>query len=125
MDTKPLSIEESKSHAEKIELAAERMKKRGASRKKIHDERHQELFRKFEVGEEVLLRANNVSDNEKKEIAKFFSKYEGPYKIKRLVGEATYILENENHEERGQFHTHDLPYKRRKEDTQTCVVLFV
>ena len=73
----------------------------------------------------MLLRANNVSDNEKKEIAKFFSKYEGPYKIKRPVGEVTYILENQNHEERGQFHTQDLlRYKRRMNDTQTCTILF-
>ena len=84
------------------------------------------MFKKFEIGEEVLLRANNVSDNEEKEIAKFFSKYESPYKIKRLIGEATYILENENHEERGQFHIQDLVrYKRRMNDTQTCAVLFV
>ena len=105
---KPVVQGEDKNHEEKIELAAERIRKRGAARKKTHDEKHHEPFRKFKVGEEVLLWANNVSDNEKREIAKFFSKYGGPYTIKRLVGKATYILENENHEERGQFHTPDL-----------------
>ena len=52
---KPAAQGEDKNHEEKIELAAERIRKRGASRKKTHDEIHQELFRKFEVGEEVLL----------------------------------------------------------------------
>ena len=76
------------------------------------------MFRLFEIGEGVLLKANNVSDNEKQEIAKFFAKYEGPYIIQRKVGEATYILHDGiTNQERGQLHTNDLIlYKRLIQD---------
>ena len=47
---KPAVQGKDKNHGEIIELAAERIRKRGAARKKTHDERHQELFRRFEVG---------------------------------------------------------------------------
>ena len=87
-------------HEEKIIYARTRMEIK-AKRKKRHDNANKSMFRFFEISEEILLKANNVSDNEKQEIAKSFSKYEGPYMIQRKVGEVTYILYNEiTHEER-------------------------
>lgn len=99
------------SHTEKLCLARERIIHKGRQRKQRHDQ--QKKFSEFNEGEEVLVIANNISNNENRQIAKFFSIYEGPYEIHRKVGEATYLLTHRNKKERGRFHISKLkPYRR-------------
>ena len=71
------------SHEEKINVAEENMKKKGEKRKKEFNNKNKNQLLILNGGDEVLLKANNISDNEKKEISKFFTKYEGPYVIKK------------------------------------------
>lgn len=52
----------------------------------------------------MLVKANNVSDREQGKIANFFAIYEGPYRIVKKVGEATYSLNSLTAKERGRFH---------------------
>lgn len=87
----------------KITLAKRNIIKKGKARASKFNKEHKMC--KFNVGDLVLLRALNVSDTEKKKMAKLFEIYEGPYRLKRQVGEATYVLENPiDHKERGRFH---------------------
>ena len=60
------------SHEEKNSLARTRMLKAADKRKRKHDETNKNLFRTFSIGDEVLLKANNVSDNEKKRLQNSF-----------------------------------------------------
>lgn len=66
----------------------------------------------FAVGDLVLLKSNPVSSVLSSETKKLLLLYEGPYRIKRIVGLHTYILEyNDGRSERGQFHaSHLKPY---------------
>ena len=57
------------------------MIKAADQRNKKYDETNKDLFKTFSISDEVLLKAYNVSDNEKKEIVKFFPKYKGPYAV--------------------------------------------
>lgn len=66
----------------------------------------------------MLVLANNVSNLENREISKFFSFYEGPYKILRKVGVATYLLIGDNNKERGRFHISNLKRYGRLDQTQ-------
>ena len=66
----------------------------------------------FQIGDAVLIRANNVSSE--KHIAKFFHVYEGPYFIKESVGKDTYLLSHPSNGIRGKFHLSLLkPYYSR------------
>ena len=49
---------------------------------------------KFQVCEKVLLRAYPMSDLNKRAIGKFCNIFEGPYKVSKEVGVATYQLED-------------------------------
>lgn len=51
-------------------------------------------YTKFEVGQSVWLKANNMSSAEDGEIKKLFLLYEGPYRIKDIAGHNAYTLEN-------------------------------
>lgn len=68
----------------------------------------------FEGNEEVLIRANNVSDAGDGKIAKFFAVYEGPYTMKNKVGANTFLLiDPTSMKERGKFHASKLKRYRR------------
>lgn len=82
-------------HTEKVDLgydqknvfARENISRKAAKRRaRFNQERK---FKYFEVGNRVLLKANNVSDFENGNIAKVFSVYEGPYIIKKIYGKTT------------------------------------
>lgn len=62
------------------------------------------IFIRFEDGDEVLVKANNVPDSEMQKITKFFSMYEGPCSIPKKIGEATYLIDDKKEKERGRFH---------------------
>lgn len=97
---------------EKIYLARERIKKKGERRSERWNK--DRVFTELQIGEEVLVKANNVSDSDQNKISKFFSIYEGPYVVKRKVGDATYLITGEREKERGRFHISNLKkYKRR------------
>lgn len=69
-------------------------------------------FTKFTEGQLVWLKSNNISSSEEKEIKKMFLLYEGPYRIKRIVGHNAYLLEDRvNKNVRGIFNVVSLkPY---------------
>ena len=71
----------------------------------------------FLPGEQVLVKACNVSNTATGRIAKFMALYEGPYKISKQIVRNTYILVNMNtNQERGLFHAMDLkPYRSERD----------
>ena len=98
----------------KIMLAKENIKKRAKKRKDKNDERKKNMFITFKIDDLVYLKANNVSNLEKKVIDKFFNIYIGPFKIKKIVYDYTYILVDPNtNMEKGLYSINDLkPYKK-------------
>lgn len=59
----------------------------------------------FTVGDLVLLRSNPVSSTIRSEMKKFLLLFEGPYKIKKKIAPATFILVSpDSDKERGMFH---------------------
>lgn len=93
----------------KIALARERILKKGKKRAEKYNKKHAEFFTTFEIGEEVLVKANAVSSLENKEIAKFFSLFEGPYVVQRKIGKNSYFLVDKlNERERGRFNVVSL-----------------
>lgn len=90
-------------HNAKLCLVDRNIRKHGKRRADRFNRSHK--MTNFNIGDLVLVKALNVSDTVNKKMAKFFDLYEGPYKIKRQIGEATYILETKDTEiERGRFH---------------------
>lgn len=60
----------------------------------------------FKVGDQVLIRAQQVSDSAQNIIAKFCQLYEGPYTVTRRIGQATYELRDPKQDKiRGVFNT--------------------
>lgn len=99
------------SHVETLCLARERIIRKGKKMAERYDENR--VFTEFKEGDEVLVKDNNVSNSDLHQIAKFFAVYEGPYIVKRKVGDATYLFVGEKEKERGRFHISNLkPYKR-------------
>ena len=96
-----------RNHEELIFLAQENMKRR---RKKQSDKFNREhRMSIYSEGQLVLVKALNVSNPAAKQIAKFMPLYEGPYRVKKRVGKASYLLEFiREPRERGFFHTHNL-----------------
>ena len=73
-------------------------------------------FVNYEINEKVLLKANNISSAEKREVAKFFSNYKGPYVIKKKIHNNTFILKYiDSEKERGEFHARKLKHYYDKE----------
>lgn len=63
-------------------------------------------FTNFEEGQLVWLRANHISSADDGEIKKLFMIYEGPYKIKKVIGHNAYkLIYPENGKVRGNFNT--------------------
>ncbi|XP_074037740.1 uncharacterized protein [Leptinotarsa decemlineata] len=58
-------------------------------------------YREFSVRELVLLRANTTSSSLKAETKKFLLLYEGPYKVKKRVSFATFVLTYLDEQETG------------------------
>ena len=73
---------------------------------------------KFRLGDLVLVRTHYQSDAMQKRIEKFCELYTGPFKIKDVLGESTYVLvdcHNEN-KIRGKFNIRQLkPYYAKEE----------
>lgn len=66
-------------------------------------------YRHFREGDLVLLRANNTSSSIDAETKKLLLLFEGPFKIKKQVRDATYVLEGlDTKKERGIFHASHL-----------------
>ncbi|KAL7304694.1 hypothetical protein TKK_0002935 [Trichogramma kaykai] len=95
------------------QLAYDRIKsKRSKRADKVNEKRGN--CDKFLVGDNVLIRCKNTSDQENKILAKFMQIYEGPCSIKSILGENTYVLEDSKSRVKGQFHVNDLiRYKQR------------
>lgn len=70
------------------ELAAERLRKRAASRKQKFDSKFQPLVLK--VGDPVLIKAHRLSSAKDAVIKKFFALYEGLFYIGKIVGANSY-----------------------------------
>ena len=98
----------------KIMLAKDRIQKRAKKRKNKNDEKKKNLFITFKENDLVYLKANNVSNLEKKVIDKFFSIYIGPFRVKKIVYDYTYILVDPiTNIEKGLYNINDLkPYKK-------------
>lgn len=108
-------VESEKTQEDWILIARRNMNHRRGKQAKDFNSKHR--FTQYAVGDYVLVKALNVSNPAKKQIAKFMSLYEGPYVIKKVIHGASYILKHvQGNRERGLFHTHDLrPYL---EDTE-------
>ena len=65
---------------------------------------------KFKIGEKVLIRTYYQSDAIQKRIEKFCELYCGPYKVHRILGDATYLLVDCNGESkiRGKFNVKQM-----------------
>lgn len=62
-------------------------------------------YKPFEVGQLVLLKANNISSATDDVTKKFCLLFEGPYRVKKAIHHKTYVLEwPESGKERGVFH---------------------
>lgn len=72
----------------------------------------------LEIGGTVLLRANPISDAINQIVAKLCDLFEGPYVIKRKIGDATYTLAHigDEDKERGTFNIRQL--KKYYEETK-------
>lgn len=70
----------------------------------------------YKEGDLVLLRANNISSTLKVETKKFLLLFEGPYRIKKQISFATFILSTlDGKKERGSFHVNLLrPFHKRE-----------
>lgn len=93
-----------------IKLAQKNMRERRGKQTSEFNSKHRQT--KYAVGDRVLVKALNVSNPEKKLIAKFMQLYEGPYEVQKVVWESSYIVKNiHNDKVRGQYHTRDIrPY---------------
>lgn len=80
---------------------------RDRANKKINEQRK---LTEFEEGDLVLIRMFYPSDSAQGVISKFFELYQGPYKVKRRIGDATYLLSDPKDEkkERGKFNVRTL-----------------
>lgn len=108
---KPINMDAPHAHERKIFLAGERLKRKLTSRAKKENAKIKK-HATFDQGSLVMVRTNNLSNLEKKQIAKFFHIYEGPYIVKRKIGIDTYLLQDEENKERGTFHvTHLKGYR--------------
>ena len=84
----------------KIKEKREKHAKRCNEKKKIT---------KFAIGDKVLVRAFHQSDAASKKIDKFFELFAGPYKINRIIGEATYeLVECDSRKMRGKFNIRQI-----------------
>lgn len=93
---------------EKLKLVRERIATKGKTRADRLNAKHTK-HTNYDVEDLVLLKALNFSKSDEGRIDKFFALYEGPYKISRKVGEATYLLEDiTTKQERGRFHGDNL-----------------
>ncbi|KAL7290928.1 hypothetical protein TKK_0015655 [Trichogramma kaykai] len=102
----------------KYQLAYDRIKnKRTRRADKVNEKRGN--CDEFLMGDKVLIKCKNSSDQENKILAKFMQIYEGPYIIKSTLGENTYLLEDSNSRVKGQFHVNDLIQYKRKVDKST------
>ena len=64
---------------------------------------------KFAIGDKVLIRTYYQSDATMKKIDKFFELYAGPYKINRILGDATYeLVDCDNNKVRGKFNIRQI-----------------
>ena len=64
---------------------------------------------KFKVGDQVLIRTYKPSDATQNIIGKFCALYEGPYRIVKEIGGATYVLQEDGKKvARGVFNTRQL-----------------
>lgn len=107
-------------HEEKIYLTRERLKKKGERRAERCNKN--KTFTELNLGDEVLVKANNVSDSQANQIAKFFAIYEGPYIVTRKVGEATYVISNNKGKERGRFHVSNMKRYKRMTTTTSATI---
>lgn len=96
---------EPRANPERLILAKECLLSKAARRAARQKVRTME----FKVGDLVLLRANPVSSAVDRQTKKFFLLYEGPYRIKKKIHNATYVLQRVTDDsERGSFHASHL-----------------
>lgn len=84
------------SHADRVDLRVvrERLLAKSEKRKCRHNTKNRTNYTSFSEGDLVWLKCNNLSSAEDREIKKFFLLFEGPYRIKQVVGHNAYSLEN-------------------------------
>ena len=93
-------------YEEKLYLAKENVKK---NRKRANDLLNKYTVKiKYNIGDLVSVRARNKSDVLQGKISKFFDIFYGPFKIKRSLGDYSYILEDLNNiEKTGKYNYKD------------------
>lgn len=102
----PLAQQDQTSWETKLILAKESLESKAARRSLSHPGRP---YVEFQPGDLVLLRANPISSVLRAETKKFLLLFEGPYKVKKMVSYATYVLiYPDSLKERGIFHASHL-----------------
>ncbi|KAJ8675339.1 hypothetical protein QAD02_011125 [Eretmocerus hayati] len=99
-------------YEQKLVWVHERISKEGERRALALNEKN--TITEFHEGQEVLVRACNVSSADKGISSKLLALYEGPYIIRKIIGRSTFrLFDNENNIDRGMFHGSSLrPYFR-------------
>lgn len=93
-----------------LELIKERLYTKSQKRIQKHDSKLNKITT-FAVGQYVWLKSNHLSCAEDHEAKKLFLLYEGPFRIKKVVGHNAYELVNESNCVRGIFNVVSLkPY---------------
>lgn len=85
----------------------ERIVKKFKGRKSRHDKKLRQITT-FEIGDLVLVKANNISIRANKQIEKFFKIYEGPFSIRKRYGKTTYLIQDSTGRIVGTHHINNL-----------------
>lgn len=96
--------------------AIKKMRNVVEKRKLVHEKQQSgKSCETFHTGQLILLVSNKISSALNAESKKFFSLYEGPFRIKKVLHNDTFVLENPNSlEERGIFNiSHIKPFYSR------------
>ena len=107
---------------EKYKLIAKKIRDKGEKRaNKVNQGRK---HRKYNLGDQVLVVADNKSNALEAMVGKLMSIYEGPYRITKIIFEVTYELAYLTSKKiRGVFHTNLLrPYFQHGNTTNNCTV---
>jgi hypothetical protein len=91
----------------KCQDAEERIRRTAGQRAQRFNDSHKLV--RFEVGEQVLVKAANVGKSEDNTAKKFFPLYRGPYIIRERVGKNTFTIYNpSNNKVLGKHHASQL-----------------
>jgi hypothetical protein len=88
-----------------IQLVYSNLRRQAKQRK----EKARAMNLQFEIGDLVLLNANNISSEYDAEIKKFLMLYKGPFEVKkRIQPDASVLMHRHNQKERITFHVSNM-----------------